>query len=72
MDDIDLAQRNEEIFREEALARHFRRTGSETRTIPINSRNCRDCGETIPEERLRANPKAERCITCQADKEHKR
>jgi len=30
---------------------------------------CEDCGEEIPEERLRVSPYAARCVPCQARKE---
>ena len=33
---------------------------------------CRDCGERIPEARLRVKPEATRCVRCQAEAERRR
>jgi len=68
MDDADLAQRNEDIFREEALVKHFRKAAEAGATID-ELKICTDCGGRIPEGRLVANPRATRCITCQKEKE---
>lgn len=69
-DDADLATVNEEramaIFetrRRELIADSLR--GYDP-TLPVQ---CVDCGEDVPEARLRACPRTRRCVDCAADVE---
>lgn len=62
MDEIERAQQREAEFREDALARMKRLDRSEK---PIEPRDCADCWDNIPIERLRAVPDALRCFPCQ-------
>jgi DnaK suppressor protein len=82
MDEIDVAQQNDELFRRAALRAHFagRQNALMTRTgkagpssdgrgaLPYHTL-CADCGEEIEPARLKALPFAVRCIGCQAKKE---
>jgi len=82
MDEIDVAQQNDELFRRAALRAHFAgrqnalmtRTGkagpsSDGRgTLPYHTQ-CRDCGERIETARLKALPYADRCVGCQTKRE---
>lgn len=61
----------EEQAREEALAAEAdrrRRIAESMRgydpTLPVN---CVDCGEIVPEARLKAYPHTRRCVDCSAD-----
>jgi len=78
LDEIDLAQANDELFRQQALRAHFRAqhnfgdaTAVRTATAgavgyaPRPDLNCIDCEEEIGNARLAANPEAIRCIDCQ-------
>ncbi len=83
MDEIDLAQQNDELFRRAALAEHFRRCSEEFGAMlacgemksvgklkPAQRRiMCLDCGDEIEPARRRANPAAVRCVECQSKKE---
>lgn len=74
MDEIDLAQQNDEFYRQQALRNHFRRAGQGRngdtlrgnngdtlpQSVPIKS--CLDCGDEIGAARLMAVPAAVRCI----------
>lgn len=63
-DEIDRAQGINESHQAEALAAHFRHR----RTLPaavFAPTDCEDCGEPIPEARLKAAPGCIRCIDCQ-------
>ena len=71
MDDIDLAQRNDEIFRRQSLERHFRRAGREEVENDAIPGICLDCENPIEKERLRVMPDAVRCVDCQRKKERK-
>lgn len=71
MDDIDLAQANDEQFRRQALMAHFRRCEEEVDSMLDDFRVCRDCGEEIEPGRLEAKPDARRCIDCQSRKERR-
>jgi DnaK suppressor protein len=65
-DIIDKAQQNEELFRNNALRKHFAgRSPSPVKGKGVKARKCIGCGEPIPEKRLKANPAARRCIDCQ-------
>jgi len=85
MDEIDQAQQNEELFRRNALNRHFGRSqgyhplreGLPSRPATEHGagpgagpRLCADCGDEIGADRLAAKPGATRCIDCQ--KRHER
>lgn len=74
MDDIDLAQHNDELYRQSALNKHFAGMpslrGDMTQSCPPREAGiCLDCGEEISPDRLEANPAAIRCIDCQRKKE---
>jgi phage/conjugal plasmid C-4 type zinc finger TraR family protein len=66
-DIIDQAQECDEIFRQSSLQNHFKNkiaTPPESR-LAMTNRECEDCGEPIPPKRLKVNPEATRCVTCQ-------
>ena len=77
MDDADLAQENQEIYRTQALRVHFEKRNppvspfakGEENDEPLwneeGKRICRDCETRIPQKRLKAIPDALRCIECQ-------
>ena len=68
MDEADYAQQNDEFFRQQALRIHFRR--SKVVEVDVSGpRRCFDCGEEIGEARMKANPAAVRCVSCQEKKE---
>jgi len=85
MDEIDVAQQNDELFRQSALKAHYAgrhntvmtaKSGkvgpsSDGRgTLPCHTKCC-DCGEKIETARLKAMPNAIRCIGCQEKKERR-
>jgi len=88
MDDIDRAQQYEELFWEDALNAHFRRTantlGEAKAQIGTGRRpdlgggasadavHCRDCGAVIHPKRLEIFPDADRCVGCQSRWESRR
>jgi len=87
MDEIDQAQQNEEIFRQNSLNRHFGRTQnnqvkSRAAGPAVTSAQgdgpgpgthfCAECGDEIDAGRMEANPHAIRCFECQAKHERKR
>ena len=79
MDEIDVAQQNDELFRQSALKAHY--AGRQNTAMTAKSgkagpssggrgtlprhKNCCDCGEKIETARLKALPNAIRCIGCQ-------
>jgi len=83
MDEIDVAQQNDELFRQSALRAHFagRQDAFLTSTShpapglkgagPGHIKACCDCGEKIEKARLKAMPNAIRCIGCQNKKERR-
>jgi len=82
MDDIDLAQRNDEMFRQHALKAHFagrpntpleacHRPGPSPEGAGPGRRRCRRCGEEIEPERLEAVPEATLCVDCQGKQEQR-
>jgi len=77
MDIIDQAQELDREFNEKALAiiRHRRELNNmlygEEPMIVEGVYYCVSCGDEIPKARIEANPKASRCIHCQARKERK-
>lgn len=62
MDDIDVAQRLDAEHREAALKAHSEKS-VDARTD--DGTDCHDCGRSISPGRLKALPKARRCIDCQ-------
>lgn len=82
MDEIDVAQANDEMFTRQALTAHFRRRAGEFGAmlacgeaksigrIKLGNRGkCCDCGDEIEPARLEAKPDAIRCIDCQQKSE---
>lgn len=68
-DQFDKAQEVEQQFRDDAIA------ASRNRKIEMPDeengiRYCLDCADEIPKERIKAEPNAVRCVTCQSRKEH--
>jgi len=79
MDEIDVAQQNDELFRQSALRAHY--AGRQNTLMTAKSgkagpssggrgtlprhKNCCDCGEKIETARLKALPNAARCVECQ-------
>lgn len=71
-DDIDRAQKYDELYRDQALTAHFNRLRAGAGLQPINfgkTIECVDCGEPIAPKRLQANPSAIRCIACETQYE---
>lgn len=71
-DEIDRAQANDEFFRELALRSRCPsplsasvKVGSTGTDTDNGQRACVDCGEPIPEARLKAAKGATRCVACQ-------
>lgn len=65
MDDADHAQRREELQREDGItSARILAAFNRWPQGPVK-RDCLDCEEPIPEERLAAIPGAVRCTTCQ-------
>ncbi|MGD0278104.1 MAG: TraR/DksA family transcriptional regulator [Smithella sp.] len=64
-DIIDQAQQSDELFRANALGKLLSRKQHAPLIRIQKKRNCEDCGESIPAKRLKANPAATRCVTCQ-------
>lgn len=62
-DDVDAAQARQEILNRTALEYHRRRP-AEQPVLVDGIVCCRDCGEPIPEDRLR-RVDAVRCVFCQ-------
>lgn len=60
MDEIDIAQRNQERIDRENLRQYLDR-------IPRceAAKECEDCGDNIPEKRREKVPGCTRCIRCQ-------
>lgn len=71
MDEADIAQRQEERQRESAIEAALVRHTDEQHRIGDRV-YCLDCADEIPETRLAANPRASRCIDCQAAHERRR
>ncbi len=84
MDDVDLAQQHEELFREQALGAHSRRQHTSFADVagaagPASGRGpavaearCKDCGSAIHPKRLAIFPEATRCVGCQSRYESSR
>ena len=82
VDEIDLAQENDELFRHQAIRAHFRRNGKSHKEAEAQAGMgrrpdlsggpmCIDCEEEIGSARLAANPEAIRCIDCQTKLERR-
>ncbi|MDG4811674.1 TraR/DksA family transcriptional regulator [Hydrogenovibrio sp. 3SP14C1] len=71
MDEIDRAQQLEEMQRQQSLAViQSRRQGKTLMSVP-KYRECEDCGESIPQQRLQLNPTTLRCVDCQTKSERR-
>jgi phage/conjugal plasmid C-4 type zinc finger TraR family protein len=69
MDEGDHAQARAEELRQQAIARML----AAREGVSEGDGTCTDCGEDIPEQRLKAlNGKADRCAPCQEDHERQR
>ncbi|MBK8157972.1 MAG: TraR/DksA C4-type zinc finger protein [Rhodospirillaceae bacterium] len=64
-DEMDQVQRLNEFHRDRALEAQQRRVRVDA--AEPGRKDCRDCGETIPAARRRAQPNARRCRSCQDD-----
>lgn len=85
MDEIDVAQQNDELFRQSALRAHY--AGRQNTVMsakssvagpasgksgtPPHHKTCCDCGDEIETARLEALPNAVRCIGCQEKRERR-
>jgi RNA polymerase-binding transcription factor DksA len=71
MDDIDLAQEREAFYQEKILNAALRPTGyDDDDPLIINGvRCCLTSEDPIPLARLKANPKAKRCVPCESKRE---
>lgn len=72
-DDIDRASELEERFRDNALRKQHERAGL-AEAADWNRRSAKwcvepACGERIPDERRKALPGVQRCVTCQEKNE---
>jgi phage/conjugal plasmid C-4 type zinc finger TraR family protein len=63
MDDIDIAQAQDEKFREMSLLEH----ASRKRNTGASLKTCCVCGDDIPERRRLAVPGCIKCISCQEE-----
>jgi len=71
MDDIDLAQRHEELFRDNAMRKALESRAEEPLYDDRGKRICVDCERRILQKRLKAMPATVRCVACQ-DKHERR
>lgn len=69
IDDADKAAANEERAMEIFQKGRQERYNAPPHALPGTGINCLDCGEIIPEARLRAMPRTLRCTKCAADVE---
>lgn len=69
MDEIDRSQETTEIYEQAAMQTLARRRAAYFQPVPGGRkwRECEDCGKPIPLARMKANPKATRCIKCQTN-----
>jgi phage/conjugal plasmid C-4 type zinc finger TraR family protein len=67
-DPADMAQVNVDAFLADSLARAHRPRGRGP-DMSDGTPRCRDCGEEIPAARLAKVPDAERCVSCQSERE---
>ena len=68
-DELDRTNEREEAFLQQCLAPHLetKLSDDEVEAIAEAGRQCSECGLPIPTARLRANPYAHRCVSCQQD-----
>lgn len=68
-DELDRTNEREEAFLQQRLAPHLetKLSDDEVEAIAEAGRQCSECGLPIPTARLRANPYAHRCVSCQQD-----
>lgn len=73
-DELDRTNEREEAFLQQRLAPHLetKLSDDEVEVIAEAGRQCSECGLPIPTARLRANPYAHRCVSCQQDWEEGR
>ncbi|AUZ85797.1 TraR/DksA C4-type zinc finger protein [Methylophaga nitratireducenticrescens] len=72
MDDIDRAQRQEQMSRDIAIDAAKRRgVEIEQPDEEDGVRYCLDCGLEIPVQRLQARPESVRCVECKNIKDEK-
>ena len=72
MDDIDIAQEQDQVFRDYTLFVTMKMLRKKEYCMPLildGVRYCMDCKDEIPEERLSIRPGAVRCVQCQTRKE---
>jgi phage/conjugal plasmid C-4 type zinc finger TraR family protein len=69
-DDVDLAQRFEQLRRDRALGVVL--ADARVLQAPASGWACVACGEEIEAERRQAAPGAKRCVECQAALERRR
>jgi DnaK suppressor protein len=72
MDEIDIAQEQDQVFRDYTLFVTMRMLRKKEYNMPLmmdGVRYCVDCKDEIPEERLSIRPGAVRCVHCQTRKE---
>ena len=67
--ELDRTNEREEAFLQQRLAPHLetKLSDDEVEAIAEAGRQCSECGLPIPTARLRANPYAHRCVSCQQD-----
>ncbi|MCK9566251.1 MAG: TraR/DksA family transcriptional regulator [Methanothrix sp.] len=70
-DPVDQAQNLDLMFQEQTRQRVLANATRYRPTVPISGRDCADCGDPIPLDRLRARPGATLCIDCQERKERR-
>jgi len=71
-DAIDQAQDFAMMYQEQTRTRILQNIAMKPLDIPVPAyRECVDCGEPIPRERLQARPGTVRCIDCQERKERR-
>ncbi len=68
-DIADMAQSREEAHRQRAIDAALKVMHGKTQQTRDGRVICEDCGEFIPARRLRAIPRATRCVACQAEME---
>ena len=72
-DIADRAEELERLEREEALARHAQAAAETEPPFEIEGRRvCLDCFEPLAKRRLKAAPRAVRCVDCQTEHDDRR
>jgi len=74
MDDIDAAQAREELYNDMAIRNTLTadRYDDDDPLIIDGRRCCLGCEKPIPLKRLKAHPRAKRCVECQEKMERQR